>query len=215
MTKEAELDFEGAMERLEEIVRELEHGDVPLEKAIDLFQQGMKLSQLCGNKLEQVERKIEMITEMDGELRKKPLAPGWKGTVMSRSEHSPELHAAGGERQPLSTYISGVTEAVLQELETTLPAVWTVPGHLKDAMNYSLQAGGKRLRPLLVVAACEALGGSREAALPVAAAIEMVHTYSLIHDDLPAMDNDDYRRGSSPIIKYLAKQPLFWPVMRC
>lgn len=79
MTKEAELDFEGAMERLEEIVRELEHGDVPLEQAIDLFQQGMKLSQLCGNKLEQVERKIEMITEMDGELRKKPFGARLEG----------------------------------------------------------------------------------------------------------------------------------------
>ncbi|UQZ37350.1 polyprenyl synthetase [Paenibacillus sp. PK3_47] len=83
----------------------------------------------------------------------------------------------------------------MKELGGTLPAEWTVPAHLKEAMNYSLQAGGKRLRPLLVIAACEALGGRREAALPVAAAIEMVHTYSLIHDDLPAMDNDDYRRG--------------------
>lgn len=80
MTKEAELDFEGAMDRLEEIVRELEHGDVPLEKAIDLFQQGMKLSQLCGSKLEQVERKIEMIVEEDGELRKKPFG-GLEGAV--------------------------------------------------------------------------------------------------------------------------------------
>lgn len=62
-------------------------------------------------------------------------------------------------------------------------------------MNYSLMAGGKRLRPIFVLAAAEALGGSLEAALPVACAIEMVHTYSLIHDDLPAMDNDDYRRG--------------------
>lgn len=81
MAKEAELelDFEGAMERLEAIVQELEHGDVPLEKAIDLFQQGMKLSQLCGNKLEQVERKIEMITEMDGELRKKPFGARLEG----------------------------------------------------------------------------------------------------------------------------------------
>jgi exodeoxyribonuclease VII small subunit len=79
MTKEAELDFEGAMDRLEEIVRELEHGDVPLEKAIDLFQQGMKLSQLCGSKLEQVERKIEMITLEDGELRKKPFGTRLEG----------------------------------------------------------------------------------------------------------------------------------------
>ncbi|WP_339225480.1 exodeoxyribonuclease VII small subunit [Paenibacillus sp. FSL H8-0332] len=79
MVKEAELDFEGAMERLEGIVRELEHGDVPLEKAIDLFQQGMKLSQLCGSKLEQVERKIEMITVEDGELRKKPFGSRLEG----------------------------------------------------------------------------------------------------------------------------------------
>ncbi|CAJ1314450.1 exodeoxyribonuclease VII small subunit [Paenibacillus sp. PK4536] len=70
--KEKELNFEEAMDRLEEIVSELENGDVPLEKAIDLFQQGMKLSQICGSKLEQVERKIEMIVEEDGELRKKP-----------------------------------------------------------------------------------------------------------------------------------------------
>lgn len=79
MTKKAELDFEGAMDRLEEIVRELEHGDIPLEKAIDLFQQGMKLSQLCGSKLEEVERKIEMITLEDGELRKKPFGSRLEG----------------------------------------------------------------------------------------------------------------------------------------
>ncbi|ASA23119.1 exodeoxyribonuclease VII small subunit [Paenibacillus donghaensis] len=75
----AELDFEQAMEQLEEIVRELEHGDVPLEKAIDLFQQGMKLSQLCGGRLAQVEQKIEMITLEDGELRKKPFGARLEG----------------------------------------------------------------------------------------------------------------------------------------
>ena len=62
-------------------------------------------------------------------------------------------------------------------------------------MDYSLLAGGKRLRPLLVLMACEACGGTVEAALPAACAVEMVHTYSLIHDDLPAMDDDDLRRG--------------------
>lgn len=66
---------------------------------------------------------------------------------------------------------------------------------LLDAMRYSLNAGGKRLRPVLVLAFCEACGGDVEAALPVACAIEMVHTYSLIHDDLPCMDNDELRRG--------------------
>ncbi|AIQ64757.1 Exodeoxyribonuclease 7 small subunit [compost metagenome] len=79
--EEAELGFEEAMDRLELIVRELEHGDVPLEKAIDLFQQGMKLSQLCGAKLEQVERKIEMIVEEDGELRKKPFGDALEGAA--------------------------------------------------------------------------------------------------------------------------------------
>ncbi|MBQ3138481.1 MAG: polyprenyl synthetase family protein [Ruminococcus sp.] len=66
---------------------------------------------------------------------------------------------------------------------------------LIDAMNYSLRAGGKRLRPALVYAFCEALGGEMETAAAPACAIEMIHTFSLIHDDLPAMDNDDFRRG--------------------
>lgn len=66
---------------------------------------------------------------------------------------------------------------------------------LLEAMRYSLLAGGKRLRPVLVMSFAEAVGGTAEAVLPAAAAIEMIHTYSLIHDDLPCMDNDDYRRG--------------------
>ncbi len=66
---------------------------------------------------------------------------------------------------------------------------------LWEAMGYSLFAGGKRIRPILTLAACEAVGGKMEDVLPAACAIEMVHTMSLIHDDLPCMDNDDYRRG--------------------
>jgi len=69
------------------------------------------------------------------------------------------------------------------------------PDALLQAMTYSLLAPGKRLRPLLAILACEASGGSIDAALPAACAVEMVHTYSLIHDDLPAMDDDDLRRG--------------------
>jgi len=64
-----------------------------------------------------------------------------------------------------------------------------------EAMKYSLMAGGKRIRPVLCLASAEAVGGNPQAVLPVACALEMVHTYSLIHDDLPAMDNDDLRRG--------------------
>lgn len=70
-----------------------------------------------------------------------------------------------------------------------------VPSRLREAMDYSLLAGGKRIRPVLVLAAAEAVGGRWEKWLPFAAAVELVHTYSLIHDDLPAMDNDDFRRG--------------------
>lgn len=71
----------------------------------------------------------------------------------------------------------------------------TAQKNLIDAMNYSLEAGGKRIRPVLVYAFCNALGGDYRKAAAPAAAIEMIHTFSLIHDDLPAMDNDDYRRG--------------------
>lgn len=64
-----------------------------------------------------------------------------------------------------------------------------------EAMNYSLSAGGKRLRPILTLEACKIVGGNEDEAIPFAIAIEMIHTYSLIHDDLPALDNDDLRRG--------------------
>ncbi len=99
------------------------------------------------------------------------------------------------QNSAIEQYMAEVSELVASRLQSAIPAEWTVPETLGSSMKYSLMAGGKRLRPLLVVAAAEALGGSRDAALPVACAVEMVHTYSLIHDDLPALDNDDYRRG--------------------
>ena len=80
-------------------------------------------------------------------------------------------------------------------LDAWLPDIITAPGRLHEAMRYSVFAGGKRLRPRLTLAACEALGADPLEALAPAVAIEMIHTYSLIHDDLPAMDNDDLRRG--------------------
>ena len=82
------------------------------------------------------------------------------------------------------------------QLEKTLSCADEMPQRrLIEAMRYSLLAGGKRIRPVLVLAFCEAAGGKTEMALPVAVAVEMLHTYSLIHDDLPCMDNDDLRRG--------------------
>ncbi len=80
-------------------------------------------------------------------------------------------------------------------LQTCLPPAETDPAALHQAMRYSLLAGGKRLRPVLCLAAAEACGGDPQKALSLACAVECIHTYSLIHDDLPCMDNDDFRRG--------------------
>ncbi len=99
------------------------------------------------------------------------------------------------ERASFREYHQNIIERVATRLEESLPAQWQIPSSLREAMLYSLMANGKRMRPLLVMAACEALDGNADAALDAACAVEMVHTYSLIHDDLPAMDNDDYRRG--------------------
>ena len=88
------------------------------------------------------------------------------------------------------------TRALLEKsLRTGVPAAATKPATIHRAMRYSLLAGGKRLRPLLCCAASEACGGTARSALPAASAVEMIHAYSLIHDDLPCMDNDDLRRG--------------------
>ncbi|WP_033541765.1 polyprenyl synthetase family protein [Planococcus sp. CAU13] len=83
---------------------------------------------------------------------------------------------------------------IQQELAEQI-AVLQIPTSLKESMNYSLQAGGKRIRPILMLAVMHELGHNHPDALKVAAAIEMIHTYSLIHDDLPSMDDDDLRRG--------------------
>ncbi|MBU6145496.1 MAG: polyprenyl synthetase family protein [Paenibacillaceae bacterium] len=91
--------------------------------------------------------------------------------------------------------LSELKRLVEDALPHIVPEHWVVETHLARAMEYSLHAGGKRLRPMLVLAATAAVGGDVARALPAACAIECVHTYSLIHDDLPAMDDDDLRRG--------------------
>lgn len=93
----------------------------------------------------------------------------------------------------LETYLQDYKVMVDQALDESLPII--KPEKIYEAMRYSLMAGGKRIRPILCLAACELFGGSQEMSLPTACALEMIHTMSLIHDDLPAMDNDDYRRG--------------------
>jgi geranylgeranyl diphosphate synthase type II len=95
----------------------------------------------------------------------------------------------------LGSWVQSRSKEVDRALDRFLPKASTRPGTIHKSMRYSLFAGGKRMRPALVLAAAEACGGDPKEAMPLACAVECIHTYSLIHDDLPAMDNDDFRRG--------------------
>ncbi|HWJ02288.1 MAG TPA: polyprenyl synthetase family protein, partial [Verrucomicrobiae bacterium] len=95
----------------------------------------------------------------------------------------------------LQKYLKEKTELIDGALNSWLPQEESEPKLIHRAMRYSTFAGGKRIRPALVLAAAEAVGGAQEQVIPAACALEMIHTYSLIHDDLPAMDDDDFRRG--------------------
>ncbi len=105
------------------------------------------------------------------------------------------IHSASRMPFSLPDFLASRTAAVNQALDRFLPPATAKPATIHRAMRYSLFAGGKRIRPALCLAAAAACGGNDAAALPLACAVECIHTYSLIHDDLPAMDNDDYRRG--------------------
>src|SRR5512136_1699022 len=96
----------------------------------------------------------------------------------------------------LKHYLKERCQLVDSALDKYLPRENELPSVLHKSMRYSVFAGGKRVRPILLLAACEAVGGVIDHAMPAACALEMIHTYSLIHDDLPAMDDDDFRRGN-------------------
>jgi geranylgeranyl diphosphate synthase, type II len=100
-----------------------------------------------------------------------------------------------GERPDVEVELDERRRLVEEALDRALPPESAWPATIHRAVRYSLFAGGKRIRPLLVLAAGEAVGGEREGVMPLACAVEMIHTYSLVHDDLPAMDDDDLRRG--------------------
>src|SRR2546426_2828541 len=95
----------------------------------------------------------------------------------------------------LKTYLGSRQKKIDAALDRYLPKTNTRPATIHKAMRYSLFAGGKRLRPILCLATAEACGGKIDNAMPLACAMECIHTYSLVHDDLPSMDNDDFRRG--------------------
>jgi len=109
------------------------------------------------------------------------------------SQRARGLHT--GAAMDLSAYLKQCAHRVDRALDGYLPKATVKPATIHRAMRYSLFAGGKRMRPVLCLAAAEACGGDIAAALPAACAVECVHTYSLVHDDLPCMDDDDLRRG--------------------
>mmetsp|Transcript_7866 Transcript_7866/g.23685 ORF Transcript_7866/g.23685 Transcript_7866/m.23685 type:complete len:348 (-) Transcript_7866:780-1823(-) len=104
-----------------------------------------------------------------------------------------DVQAVTEAKFDFETYMRGRAVVVNEALDAAVPVAY--PEALTEAMRYSLLAGGKRVRPALCLAACEMVGGDLNVAMPTACAMEMVHTMSLIHDDLPSMDNDDFRRG--------------------
>lgn len=95
----------------------------------------------------------------------------------------------------IKSYLTKKKDIIDKALDKIVPPAKTFPPSVNEAMRYSLFAGGKRVRPILSIAAAESLGAKTAGLLPLAGALELIHTYSLIHDDLPAMDNDDFRRG--------------------
>lgn len=105
------------------------------------------------------------------------------------------------EQLPLATYLAQQAQKIESHLEHLIRPSTLPYGTLFEAARYSLFSGGKRIRPILTLATCQALGGNSAHALTPACTIELIHTYSMIHDDLPCMDNDDFRRGKPTLHK--------------
>lgn len=112
---------------------------------------------------------------------------------MVSTKNIDSLQREGTSNFDIFAYLAEKQPQVEAALDRAIPIRY--PEKIYEAMRYSLLAGGKRIRPILCLATCELIGGTMDMAMPTACALEMVHTMSLIHDDLPAMDNDDYRRG--------------------
>jgi hypothetical protein len=127
-------------------------------------------------------------------------------------EESPVESVAESLKFNFEGYMGGKAKAVNVALDLAVPM--RHPERIHEAMRYSLLAGGKRVRPALCIAACELVGGSEAMAMPAACAMEMVHTMSLIHDDLPCMDNDDLRRGKLTNHKVVALLQLISEVLQ-
>jgi geranylgeranyl diphosphate synthase type II len=116
-------------------------------------------------------------------------------TKLNFSPPSTALKVASATTFSLDEYLLSKKGPIESALEASVKSRIPQTDKICESMSYSLMAGGKRIRPVLCIAACEMFGGTEDMAMPTAVALEMIHTMSLIHDDLPSMDNDDLRRG--------------------
>jgi geranylgeranyl diphosphate synthase, type II len=119
----------------------------------------------------------------------------WAFAPQLRSPFSSALNIQTATKFDLNEYLLSKKGPIEAALEAAVVSTEPQTQKICESMLYSLMAGGKRIRPVLCLAACEMFGGTEEQAMPSAVALEMIHTMSLIHDDLPSMDNDDLRRG--------------------
>ena len=172
--------FEDAFQALETIVGKLERGDLSLEEALAAYEDGVTLVRHLGTKLTEVEKRVEVLTR----------DAGWAVSTGTFNRRRRQRRTVNLER-----YLNERGRLVDRTLSKLLPAGKAVPRTLDKAMRYSLFSGGKRVRPILALASGEAVGAPLARVLPFACALEMIHSYSLVHDDLPAMDDDDLRRG--------------------
>ncbi len=217
----ASLSFEEAIERLQTIVEELEGGSLSLEESIARYEEGVKLSRRLTQTLDQAEKRIERlsagadgepVTDADGPRgRARGGAPA-RGPAGARARQTPApgagrvrrraallMAARAQRRRPAPAKPVFLHPALADAFEIYFKDALTErcagPPRLRQAMRYAALGPGKRVRPLLVLLSCEAVAGDWFHALPAAVAVECVHAFSLVHDDLPAMDDDDYRRG--------------------
>jgi geranylgeranyl diphosphate synthase, type II len=173
--KKVALDFEQSLADLQTLVERLENGELSLEDSLTAFEQGIGLTRDCQSALAQAEQKVQVLLERDGELAEEPFDAEQSAMIdVYQISSQARVNAA------LEPLVCGAKPGV---------------GRLYEAMRYSVMNGGKRVRPLLAYAACEALGADAAQANGAACAVELIHAYSLVHDDLPAMDDDDLRRG--------------------
>ena len=169
--------FEKDFEELERLVDSLDNPGLTLQESLDIFEKAVKLSSTCESALEYARQRAQALAEVRGE-------------DATQAEDTKTAYEEGF-RTLLESRKKRIDTRLAELLQTSTPEF----SGLYEAMNYSLNAGGKRIRPVLFLAVLEAAGKDPDSFFDLACALECVHSYSLIHDDLPAMDNDDFRRG--------------------